>query len=97
MIEIVDSEGRILGLLDQRAHPLGAPKHGQHVRVPLEQPTLGRPTDMATILEIRWHCVNIGGGGVSSVERWYLVAPNGVLEDAWKDVGLIDLRKEWKR
>ena len=96
MIEIVDSDGRILGLLDQRVHELGPPRHGLHIRVPLARPALAGPADLAPMLELRWHCVNVVGGGLSSAERWYLVAPNSVLEDAWKDVGLIDVRKQWK-
>jgi hypothetical protein len=100
MIQIVDIQGKILGLLDTTVHPLPSAEHGRHVRVgrePRKVEATASPTDSERMLELRWHCVKIKDAGVSSATLWYLVAPNGVFEEAWETVGLIDLQNEWKR
>jgi hypothetical protein len=100
MIQIVDTEGKILGLLNTTVHPLPSAEHGRHVRVghaPREVEATAGPTDTEGMLELRWHCVKTKDTGVSTATRRYLVAPNGVFEEAWETVGLIDLRNEWKR
>jgi hypothetical protein len=40
--------------------------------------------------------VTIYQRGAAFTHRWYLMARDGVPEDAWKDAGLVDLRKAWK-
>jgi hypothetical protein len=99
MIQIVDTQGKILGLLDTTVHPLPTAEHGRHVRVGRE-PRKGEsasPAGIQGMLELRWHCVHIKDTSVSSATLWYLVAPNGVGEEAWETVGLFDLQNEWKR
>ena len=91
MIEIVDTDGRILGLIDETIYTIPAPQEGRAVRVPVFP---GRPRDVQ--MELRWHGVNVKSASGSDFARWYLIAPDGVYDQAWMQDWLIDLRDEWK-
>jgi hypothetical protein len=103
MIEIVDSEGRIIGLVNTDVHnDFESPEHGRTVQLIIEpavtrgRPITGGATAVAELLRLVWHRVTIYQRGAAFTHRWYLMARDGVPEDAWKDAGLVDLRKAWK-
>ena len=110
MIEIIDDEGRILGLVSDRFAMPVRRRHGDTLRVWLRKPLL-KVTDMggaavaediaAWELYFRWHEVRRPanpewGRDSDYISRWYLKPVEPITDEQWKtDPGCL-VRIKWK-